>query len=104
MGDVGSSGRSSAALSAANWNPRDSNTAARSSPRGPGARQDVLRPPGDVRAQPRRHQGTYEITTGVDKNGRLLGVRCNFLLDGGAYTSLGIATAYYAGGSSDADL
>lgn len=45
-----------------------------------------------------RHQGTYEITTGVDKNGKILGVKCNFLLDGGAYTSLGIATAYYAGG------
>ena len=45
-----------------------------------------------------RHQGTYEITTGVDKNGKLLGVKCDFLLDGGAYTSLGIATAYYAGG------
>ena len=45
-----------------------------------------------------RHQGTYEITSGVDDNGKILGVRCNFLLDGGAYTSLGIATAYYAGG------
>ncbi|TEB04524.1 4-hydroxybenzoyl-CoA reductase subunit alpha [Pelotomaculum schinkii] len=44
-----------------------------------------------------RHQGTYEITTGVDKNGKILGCHTNFLLDGGAYTSLGIATAYYAG-------
>lgn len=44
-----------------------------------------------------RHQGTYEITTAVDKNGKILGVHTNFILDGGAYTSLGIATAYYAG-------
>lgn len=44
-----------------------------------------------------RHQGTYEITTGVDKNGKILGCRTNFKLDGGAYTSLGVATAYYAG-------
>lgn len=44
-----------------------------------------------------RHQGTYEITSGVDKDGKILGVHVNFVTDGGAYTSLGIATAYYAG-------
>ena len=44
-----------------------------------------------------RHQGTYEITSGVDKNGKLLAVKTDFRLDGGAYTSLGVATAYYAG-------
>jgi len=44
-----------------------------------------------------RHKQIMEITTGVDKNGKLLGVYANFMMDGGAYTSLGIATAYYAG-------
>ena len=44
-----------------------------------------------------RHQGNFELTTGVDKNGKILGVKANFRQDGGAYTSLGIATAYYAG-------
>jgi len=44
-----------------------------------------------------RHKQIMEITTGVDKNGKLLGVHANFMMDGGAYTSLGIATAYYAG-------
>jgi 4-hydroxybenzoyl-CoA reductase subunit alpha len=44
-----------------------------------------------------RHKQIMEITTGVDKNGKILGVHANFMMDGGAYTSLGIATAYYAG-------
>jgi 4-hydroxybenzoyl-CoA reductase subunit alpha len=44
-----------------------------------------------------RHAQYMEITTGVDKNGKILGAHANFLMDGGAYTSLGIATAYYAG-------
>lgn len=44
-----------------------------------------------------RHKQIMEITTGVDKNGKILGVHANFIMDGGAYTSLGIATAYYAG-------
>ncbi|MBI5014516.1 MAG: 4-hydroxybenzoyl-CoA reductase subunit alpha [Deltaproteobacteria bacterium] len=44
-----------------------------------------------------RHAQYMEITTGVDADGRLLGAHANFLMDGGAYTSLGIATAYYAG-------
>ncbi|MBP1743069.1 MAG: CoxL [Firmicutes bacterium] len=45
-----------------------------------------------------RHQGHYEVSTAVDKDGKILGLKVNFLLDGGAYTSLGIATAYYSGG------
>lgn len=45
-----------------------------------------------------RHQGRYEVTTAFTKDGKMLGLKVNFLLDGGAYTSLGIATAYYAGG------
>lgn len=45
-----------------------------------------------------RHQGYYEMSSAVDKDGKILGVKANFLLDGGAYTSLGIATAYYSGG------
>ncbi len=44
-----------------------------------------------------RHKQVMEITTGVDKNGKILGVHANFMMDGGAYTSLGIASAYYAG-------
>jgi len=44
-----------------------------------------------------RHAQYMEITTGVTKEGKLLGAHANFLMDGGAYTSLGIATAYYAG-------
>ncbi|MFZ5649238.1 MAG: 4-hydroxybenzoyl-CoA reductase subunit alpha [Bacillota bacterium] len=44
-----------------------------------------------------RHKQIMEITTGVDKNGKILGVHANFYMDGGAYTSLGIASAYYAG-------
>ncbi len=44
-----------------------------------------------------RHAQYMEITTGVTREGKLLGARANFIMDGGAYTSLGIATAYYAG-------
>ena len=44
-----------------------------------------------------RHKQYMELTTGVDKNGKILGVHANFVMDGGAYTSLGIASAYYAG-------
>jgi 4-hydroxybenzoyl-CoA reductase subunit alpha len=44
-----------------------------------------------------RHRTYMELTTGVDKDGKILGVYANFLMDGGAYTSLGVATAYYAG-------
>jgi len=44
-----------------------------------------------------RHKQIMEITSGVDKDGKILGVHANFIMDGGAYTSLGIASAYYAG-------
>ena len=44
-----------------------------------------------------RHRQYMTITTGVDKQGKILGVHADFIMDGGAYTSLGIATAYYAG-------
>jgi 4-hydroxybenzoyl-CoA reductase subunit alpha len=44
-----------------------------------------------------RHAQYMELKSGVDKDGKILGVHANFLMDGGAYTSLGIATAYYAG-------
>ncbi len=44
-----------------------------------------------------RHAQYMEITTGVDKEGRILAAHANFMMDGGAYTSLGIASAYYAG-------
>lgn len=44
-----------------------------------------------------RHRQIMEITSGVDMEGKILGVHTNFIMDGGAYTSLGIATAYYAG-------
>ncbi|MBI5439757.1 MAG: 4-hydroxybenzoyl-CoA reductase subunit alpha [Deltaproteobacteria bacterium] len=44
-----------------------------------------------------RHAQYMEITTGVDKEGKILGAYANFIMDGGAYTSLGIASAYYAG-------
>ncbi len=44
-----------------------------------------------------RHAQYMEVTTGVDERGKILGAHANFIMDGGAYTSLGIATAYYAG-------
>ncbi len=44
-----------------------------------------------------RHKQIMKVTTGVDKNGKILGVHADFIMDGGAYTSLGVATAYYAG-------
>jgi 4-hydroxybenzoyl-CoA reductase subunit alpha len=44
-----------------------------------------------------RHQQFMELTTGVDKDGKILGVHANFIMDGGAYSSIGIATAYMAG-------
>ena len=44
-----------------------------------------------------RHAQHMTITTGVDRQGKILGVHANFMMDGGAYTSLGIASAYYAG-------
>jgi len=44
-----------------------------------------------------RHPVFMEIKSGVTKEGKLLGVHCNFVMDGGAYTGLGVATAYYTG-------
>ncbi|MCL6477832.1 MAG: 4-hydroxybenzoyl-CoA reductase subunit alpha [Peptococcaceae bacterium] len=44
-----------------------------------------------------RHAQFMEVTTGVTKEGKILGVHANFVMDGGAYTGLGVASAYYAG-------
>ncbi len=44
-----------------------------------------------------RHQFVHEMTTGVKKDGTLVALQNTCYLDGGAYTSFGIATVYYAG-------
>ncbi len=44
-----------------------------------------------------RHQFYHELTTGVKKDGRLVALQNTCYLDGGGYTSFGIATIYYAG-------
>ncbi len=44
-----------------------------------------------------RHQFYHVMTTGVDRDGRLLFLDHDAILDGGAYSSFGIATVYYAG-------
>ncbi|MFH1489734.1 MAG: 4-hydroxybenzoyl-CoA reductase subunit alpha [Pseudomonadota bacterium] len=44
-----------------------------------------------------RHRQIMELTTGVDREGKILGIHANFIMDGGAYTGNGIATAYYGG-------
>ncbi|MBU2550331.1 MAG: molybdopterin-dependent oxidoreductase [Proteobacteria bacterium] len=44
-----------------------------------------------------RHQFFHEMKTGVRKDGTLLALEHRCVLDGGAYTSFGIATVYYAG-------
>ncbi|MBI5480473.1 MAG: molybdopterin-dependent oxidoreductase [Deltaproteobacteria bacterium] len=44
-----------------------------------------------------RHQFWHTMTTGVDREGRLLFLDHEALLDGGAAASFGIATIYYAG-------
>ncbi len=44
-----------------------------------------------------RHAIGMELTTGVDKNGKILAHKFTAVLDGGAYTGLGIASTYYAG-------
>jgi len=44
-----------------------------------------------------RHQFFHEMTVGVDREGKLLFLDHEALLDGGAYASFGIATVYYAG-------
>jgi 4-hydroxybenzoyl-CoA reductase subunit alpha len=44
-----------------------------------------------------RHQFTHTITTGAKKDGTLVALKHECTLDGGAYSSFGIATVYYAG-------
>ena len=44
-----------------------------------------------------RHQFVHTMTTGVKKDGTLMALQHECYLDGGAYSSFGIATVYYAG-------
>ncbi len=44
-----------------------------------------------------RHGMDMKYTTGVTKEGKILFVESETILDGGAYSGLGIATSYYAG-------
>ena len=44
-----------------------------------------------------RHQFVHELTTGVKKDGTLVALHNTCYLEGGAYSSFGIATIYYAG-------
>lgn len=44
-----------------------------------------------------RHQFYAEMSLGVKKDGTLVALRNKAILDGGAYTSFGIATVYYSG-------
>ena len=44
-----------------------------------------------------RHQFFHTMTMGVDRQGKLLFLDHEAILDGGAYASFGIATVYYAG-------
>ncbi len=44
-----------------------------------------------------RHAMTIELKTGVKKDGTITAVQEKAVLDGGAYTSFGIITVYYAG-------
>ncbi len=44
-----------------------------------------------------RHQFTHTMTTGVKADGTLVALKHECHLDGGAYSSFGIATVYYAG-------
>ena len=44
-----------------------------------------------------RHSFTHKITTGAKKDGTLVALKHECYLDGGAYTSFGIATVYYTG-------
>ncbi|MBF0508571.1 MAG: molybdopterin-dependent oxidoreductase [Deltaproteobacteria bacterium] len=44
-----------------------------------------------------RHQFIHTITTGVKKDGTLMAMTNECHLEGGAYTSFGIATVYYSG-------
>jgi 4-hydroxybenzoyl-CoA reductase subunit alpha len=44
-----------------------------------------------------RHPMLMTFKTGATKEGKLTGVRSRILIDGGAYSSFGLVTAYYAG-------
>ncbi len=44
-----------------------------------------------------RHKQTIDLKIGVKRDGTITAVESRILLDGGAYTSYGIITAYYAG-------
>ncbi len=44
-----------------------------------------------------RHKQHMKIKLGLDREGRIKAVKSEIYLDGGAYTSFGVATAYYAG-------
>ena len=44
-----------------------------------------------------RHKFVHDMTLGADRDGRLLFLDHEAMLDGGAYASFGIATVYYAG-------
>ncbi|MFB0566673.1 MAG: molybdopterin-dependent oxidoreductase [Candidatus Aminicenantaceae bacterium] len=44
-----------------------------------------------------RHKQYMKFKIGVKKNGKITAVKSKIYLDGGAYTSFGIVTAYYAG-------
>ena len=44
-----------------------------------------------------RHQFVHTMTTGVKKDGTIMALKHECYLDGGAYSSFGIATVYYAG-------
>jgi 4-hydroxybenzoyl-CoA reductase subunit alpha len=44
-----------------------------------------------------RHKQYMDLEIAVDADGKITGVKSDILLDGGAYTSFGVITAYYAG-------
>ena len=44
-----------------------------------------------------RHKFVHNMTTGVKKDGTIVALKHDCLLEGGAYSSYGIATIYYAG-------
>jgi len=44
-----------------------------------------------------RHKQHMKFKLGLDRDGRIKAVKSEIYLDGGAYTSFGVATAYYAG-------
>jgi putative selenate reductase molybdopterin-binding subunit len=44
-----------------------------------------------------RHKQHMKLKVGLDEDGKILAVNSEIYLDGGAYSSFGVATAYYAG-------